>query len=128
MNNEVKRLELEGWISDFCKSTVSKLLYEVAKESEKRDVDYSVDIKIHLISTLIGVTLYSHLRDFSLDKTINSKDKEKKLIKEYTMLKALIQSSIGNGFSGAMSTFSGKQADYYCLIKPVPPAINKQPC
>lgn len=125
-----ERVELEAWISNYCRKTIAELLSSVAMKAKEKPIDLSQDLHIHLISTLIGVTLYSHLRDSSIavKKMSKESEKQKAMIQSYTLLKGRIQEAVASAFMGAMTTFSGKSADYYCLIKPVPDAANKEPC
>jgi hypothetical protein len=39
-----------------------------------------------------------------------------------------LQTAVAAGVEAALSNFSGKHLEYYCQIKPVPPAVNKTPC
>lgn len=123
------REELENWIEDFSRKTVTELLYSINKKAKEKPVDLSQDIFIHLISSLIGTVIYSHLKDASMQsKKLRESERTSMLTKSYSLLKSRLQDSIATAFTSAMSLFTGKTADYCCLVKVIPPAINKEPC
>lgn len=48
--------------------------------------------------------------------------------RDFSDMKFRIQDAVANGFTLAFSKFSNKYVDYFCVIKPVGPAINKKAC
>lgn len=48
--------------------------------------------------------------------------------KDFAYIKEMIQNGVAEGFKRALSKFNGQIVDYYCIIKPVPDPVNKEPC
>jgi len=82
---------------------------------------------MHTLAKVIDGIVYKSLSDIP-DDIKGDQAKHDWCYASYEDAKLRVQSAVSAGFQAAMLTFSGKSCEYYCLVKPVPESVNKQPC
>ena len=128
MTNPLQKSEFQSWSEDLANDMVTRTMKYIDSTVEKKGGDTEAAAQflcLMFIARFIGVMLF---RCLSRDgKPQLTRDEEyKQTTKSMGMLKAHIQEAVSLGFSGAMTTFTGKQIDYYCQIRPVPEAMGKK--
>lgn len=127
-----KRLALpspEQWASslglDLSNKVFRALLVERDKVGEENfRLAYSMFLT-GMISAFVAVVL----RQKPADEVLYSPEELMKFAENnFVNVKAMLQTSVANGVQTGVLSWSGQQIDYYCLIKPIPGAINEQPC
>ena len=75
-----------------------------------------------------GALIYNTLKEKPI-KEFKTKDEYMKFtMKNFQEVKEKVQEVIAAAFTGAMNTYAGKNmVEYYCTIKPIPAAANKEP-
>lgn len=92
-----------------------------------KDANKAGHVSIVFLARLTGVILFRSLSQ-KLPADCDTKEKQAKyVIKEFSDTKQSIQEAVAAAFSGAMHTYSGMPVEYYCQVKPVGPAANKEP-
>lgn len=78
------------------------------------------------IARFMGTLLYKSLTH-KPDTVLSKEQLVKFTTNNFSEMKTSVQEAIAAAFSGAMHTFTKIPIEYYCQVKPVPPAINKEP-
>lgn len=123
--------ELDEWINAESKRLVLDIYKRLLeKEREQRDIipDVFDRIATNVLASYIGTLVYQALSYKDKSGKMSKKDLYDLTANNFKNIKTNIQEAVASGFTGAMSTYSGKQVDYYCKLMVVPPAINKEPC
>lgn len=79
------------------------------------------------LACFIGALVFRQL-SAKLPSSMGQEEKYKIACKNFTNVKSAAQDAVAAGFSGAMSSYSGMSVEYYCQVKAVPEAANKEPC
>lgn len=106
----------------------SMLVVETCKMIDAQPESVKTQIYFSFLAKFIGAIIYRSLKS-QPDKHMPSQEEIYEYVsKNYSNAKTCAESAIAAAFTGAMSTFSAKEVEYYCLIRPVPPVANKEPC
>lgn len=79
-------------------------------------------VAMTFLARFIGIFIYRVLTD---KKEGTKEEACKYAIDNLADAKSKLQDAVAAGFQGAMTTFAGKQIEYYCQVKIVPPVISK---
>lgn len=81
----------------------------------------------HFLAAFIGSFVYSNLGQ-TFPVNLTEEEKLDMATKRFQIAKEEVQNAVAEGFRGAMYSFSGRDAEYYCQVKLMPPVANKEPC
>ncbi len=93
---------------------------------EKHGAEVAKIVALNFIASFIGSILHKTLAT-KMDGMLDARDQHDFVQANYADMKKQVQEAVGAGFTGAMKVFTGKDLDYYCQVKPVGDAVNKQP-
>ncbi len=116
----------EAWIGHLTKHLVAEILAITKKEAGEDEI-LEKDLGINFVAAFIGAVVYKTLRE----RPVHIKTREEMLThttKSFAETKLKIQDAVAAGFQGAMQTYTKQSIDYYCQVKTIPPAFNKEPC
>lgn len=88
----------------------------------------SSKIAVLFVARFVGMLVYRSLVAPAPDSCQTKEDKSNFTLQNFAKVKSAVQEAIAAAFSGAMHTYVGKPMEYYCQVKPVGPAVNKEPC
>jgi flagellar motor component MotA len=104
------------------------LVTETYKLIDAQGNALSGKIAVMFLARFTGMLIYRSLAAPAPDSCKTKEEKYNFTSQNFAKVKQATQEAIAAAFSGAMHTFVGKPMEYYCLIKPVGPAVNKEPC
>ncbi len=117
----------EKYLEDNTKAMVDEITRFLQSQEKSQGRLMSKELAINFLAGFIGAQVYAALRD----RPSHIKSNKAMLdyaLKNFTALKTEIQDSVAAGFQGGLQSFTGKHCEYYCQIKTIPEAVNKQPC
>ena len=98
-----------------------------AKASSRGGIDVYKALICAIVAKMVGTAAVHVL--MSAPEELKGEKVRYEYVKEaFVSYKAGIQEAVAAAFTAAMSNFSGKELEYYCLIKPVPEPPTKQVC
>jgi hypothetical protein len=118
MNEDAKTYT---WIKNFSKQMISELFVMVHTQKEQKDPSVLRRLLNTFLSSYVGSLVMTALsRTPAKSDNINSK----KDLAEFTqqnlvLIKNDIAEAVALGMEAAVYNFSGKEVEYYCIIKPV---------
>lgn len=121
-----KNLVLDSWINE-----MSEL---IAKETNGliktlgRPKDASVRLSVSVLQESVRLVILDVLTQHSERNDITREEVYVITKENFSGLKIQVQNSIARGFEQAFGEFTGRSVEYYCVINPVPEAINKEAC
>ena len=75
-----------------------------------------------------GAVIYEALKEKPIKEFKTKDDYVKFTMKNFQEVKEKVQEAIAAAFTGAMNTYAGKNmVEYYCQVKTIPAAANKEP-
>lgn len=86
----------------------------------------TIDFAISFLAKFTGTVLFKSLTDEVPDVYKKREDVAKYVIKNFSDTKMAVQEAVAAAFTGAVQTYSGQPIEYYCQVKPVGPAANKE--
>lgn len=121
-------LTLEEW----CEDLASKTALNIYELFEDQAAIVGPDNHRHLFSVfLAGIISATVYRSLAICPANLKSDEERCRYAEdsFTDMKNRIQEAVAAGFTGGMKSWSGESLDYYCQVKVMPEAANKEnPC
>ncbi len=84
-------------------------------------------LSVLFLARFAGTMVYRSLTEAKPEGCTTPKQIEKFTLGNFAAVKGQLQEAIAAAFTGAVNTFSGQRVDYYCQVKPIGPAINKEP-
>lgn len=78
----------------------------------------------HLVDSVITDALYEH----NDNKSLSREQLYQKVERSLNVAKNLVQNSVADGFSKALTKWTKQTQEYYCVVKPSPPPVNKLAC
>jgi len=85
-------------------------------------------LSVVFLAKFIGVLMYKNLTTETPYDVQNDTDKIAKFtITRFGKFKGIVQEAIAAAFSGAMQSYSGQDIEYYCQVRPIGQAVNKEP-
>lgn len=120
----VKILDINDWIDDYSTFMADEALKLIDAQGNKRGPEVKRALIIHFMARVLTSTVFTVLHE----RPEKVKDKKERLDfnkKNYAEFKEQICEMIGMSFSTALSHYSGKSIEYYCVIKPIPDPLSK---
>lgn len=118
----------ESWVSKFSDMVAVETIKLVDGRMKEHGPSAGRKVTAHVIGRMIGLTLYHTLNDMSKDKGLDKEAQCKYVEKNFARAKHEILEAVSAGFSGAMTTWSGKTVEYYCQVKIAPEPDKKKVC
>jgi catalase (peroxidase I) len=116
---------------EWAEQTVTPLIVETINILKHEENTLGIKGKNELLAFFltgyVGSIMYNALMTHK-DVKLSKEAKHQLVMKEFADTKAKMSEAMAQAFTAAMSNFVGRHIDYYCLVKPVPEAINKEPC
>jgi hypothetical protein len=115
-----------NWVLKHSGYLVKECMKVIDGQTAAKGKDAGESLTINFIAMFIGTILHRSL----VTRPAGLFDKDE--IYEYTqnnfaITKGKIQDAVAHGFQGAMQSFSGKQVEYYCQVRPVGDPVNRLP-
>lgn len=123
INMSKKEISDEQWADEVSR----ELVEETFKLLQGRGMYAFRLAAVNFIARFVGVLTHEALRAKPKGK-LNKEEQYKFVEGNFMKVKASLQECVAAGVQGAVSTFSGRKVEYYCVIKPVPEPVNKQLC
>lgn len=118
----------DEYISTSAKSMVQEVRRHIEDQRKYAGEEIAHDVCMHFLAGLIAAEVFDVMKD-GKNKGKSKKDKGySEVMSNFLAIKLDVQNAVACGFQGAMQTFSGKDLEYYCLIKTVTQNTNKEPC
>lgn len=117
-----KILTLDEWTQEFSEPVVAEVL--LVLETEEDRMDCRGELVRAFLASFVGAVIYRALIS-ATDEVTDKRQRLSVAMNEYALVKENIQDAVAAGFSGAMSTLSKKEVEYYCQVKPLPEAANE---
>lgn len=118
-------LVLNSWIDESAKVLSKEVFNLIKSQGSSKGVVGSFCSKF--IEYMVQESVYDSLTNIS-NKYIPSNEEAYNLTRDsFSSLKEGLQNSIAIGFEKAVEKYSGKPLNYYCIIRPIPEAINNLP-
>ncbi len=116
----------EEYVREIVKEITVLVLEEFTFQEQTWGVDHAQKIYSSVIASIISAVVYKSMADIPDSITVDQ-ERYEWVAESYMQTKVVMQNSVAAAFKNAMLTYSGKESDYYCLVKMVPEAVNK-PC
>lgn len=120
----------DDWRAEFTKWLVQStfvMMEDTVKKSKGTPINLA-EIQVNFLATYIGSLLYVALTEEPNKSVLKRADREEFTIDNFAYMKTKIQEAVAAAFTSAMRAHAGKEIDYYCQVKAVPPVANKEPC
>ena len=105
-------------VSLLSKRLVDSCLDYLDKRRNTYGAEFSDSLTMSFIASFIGAVTYRAMA--AVDTSLAPEG--------FADVKAGIECATAAGVTGALVTFTGEQNEFYCMIRVVPPAANKEPC
>lgn len=118
-------------IKEAVETFAKHLASENMKLMKARGGKYQRDVQTLLMVTFINKMAELMLTDILEEKPkelIDKQEVEKYIGENYIIARQMLQEGLADAFGTALSDYSGRKAEYYCQIRPVPSPLNKLPC
>jgi len=108
-------------------------MLDLVKETYKiidghaKDTGAGRSMAIMFLARFAGTVLYRSLTEEPPATVVGKENIAQYTITNFAKTKLLVQEAVSAAFSGAMNTYTGQPIEYYCQVKPVGPALNKEP-
>lgn len=103
------------------------LLNEVVSYEEEHGSEYAEQLCMTILRVYTSSLVFQALTSRPNDK-MSKKQVEQFVLATFNQCKVRLQESVAVGFQDAMTLYTGVPFEYYCVVKTVPHAINKEPC
>lgn len=129
MTKKINQSKELATLNEWCEKYTTDLATEVYHALEdNREFVGEESYKRMLAQFLSGYVAAITYRSLAFrPKDVVDKEAQFKYAKEsFAAMKTMICDAVAAGVSGGMGSWSGKQVEYYCLIKVVPEPVNKE--
>lgn len=125
MSLEKKMLiSFDDWIKDLAKENIKLIkLYSKIKDPAKVRKILTIFMKKY-----VEIVVLDALQETPSGITFTKQELYNFTSKNFASVKYELQNDIAEGFSKALSKYSGMHVDYYCQLIPTPEPINKEMC
>lgn len=113
-------------LADQISSVLAHETIKLLKAQFPKESDYRLITQIFL-SKYTAQIVYETLSEAAPPDCTDLNKRYELTADKFKTVKASVQDAVSAAFSGAMRKFSGKEVDYFCQIKTVPPVANKEP-
>ena len=110
---------------DFISELVQKTVKEIYGQSA--DIKETTGLALSFLARFTGILLYKSLSDDVPRRLRKKEDKAAYTIKTFSATKVAVQESVAAAFTGALQMYSGMPVEYYCQVRTVGSAANKEP-
>ncbi len=119
----VKTLDLNEWIDSFSTFMADETLKILRGHTDKRGPEVGRALCIHFLARVLTATVLDTLNT----RKDGAKDDEEQFRfskDQFLDLKTQVQDATALSFQTAFHHFTGRNVEYYCVIKPVPEPLN----
>lgn len=124
MSKNTKILDINDWIDDYSTFMADEALKMLQAQGDKKGPDVHRALLIHFLARVITSSVFSVLHERPKNEKANKNEVLEHNKKNYAGFKEQIEEMIAMSFGTALSHYSGKDLDYYCVIRPVPEMIS----
>jgi len=124
MSSEVVNGSKKTWLDLLSERAVEQIFDAFAAKAEAHGQEFVNDLYLKFLENYTAYLVFQTLKA----KPQDDKDRETFVLENFAALKIRAQDAVAFGFGNAMTAFTKNNVDYYCQIKIVPPAANKEPC
>jgi hypothetical protein len=121
MSDVISKFDPTSQMASTLVSETFKLIDGQAKSVEQQNKLAAV-----FLAKFAGIMVYRALT-LKAPESFKKEEIVKFVMNNFRNSKQSVQESIAAAFTGAMHTYSGQSIEYYCQIRPVPAALNKEP-
>lgn len=122
-----KNLVLNSWIDEYAElmAKESFKILESICTAKGEGVDTAVSLRF--INYFLGILVYNALSEHRQNKNMTNNQAYEFTRQNLSDIKMGIQNQVASGFEEAFLKYTGKQVEYYCIIKPTPEVANRYP-
>ena len=118
----------EEWKEKFAKHLLAVTFKCIEEEEKARGVEFADGLAVSFVAGFTGALIYHILNRQHPDNTKVKKELYNFVSTNYSDIKLKVENAVAAGFTGALSSYSGKQVEYYCQVKVVPEPANTLAC
>lgn len=96
-------------------------------EAQARSSQHCQKLSVMFLARFAGLVLYKTLTEEPSSKSDTKEKQLKEVLARFGSVKLSVQEAVAASFTSAMTTYTGQSVEYYCQVKPVGPALNKEP-
>lgn len=116
--------EINSYVKDLS-NTISRETFKLLKTHTGSEKITTLLID-SFIRDLISLVILDSLNAYK-SKKMSKKQSYEFTHEKFNEIKTAIQNSVADSFTQAFKEFSNMTVDYYCVIRPTPPPVNKEP-
>lgn len=118
---------LNEWCEKFTTDLATDVYYALEDQASFVGEAAYTTMVAQFLSGYIAAICYRSL--INMPEDIVDKEEQYKYAKNsFQNIKAMICQAVSAGVTGGVKTWSGKDVDYYCLLKVTPEPVNKEMC
>ncbi len=105
----------------------SELVAETFKLIDGQGGTLSNKVAVNFLARFAGMLVYRSLKQEAPEHCKTPEQMAQFTMRNFSGMKVCVQEAVSAAFTGAMKTYAGQDIEYYCQVKPVPEAFNKEP-
>ena len=117
----------DDYVEFFSKQAASKLFELFDQHQQDKGYDFVVRLTHSFLQRYIYVITLNTLGAVPSNPS-SDREVEEFVNKNFARLKVGMQEAVAVGFQNAVSTYEGREVEYYCQLTSVTQPVNKQPC
>lgn len=116
---------LNEWCEKFTTDLATEVYYALEDQADFVGEAAHMNMLAQFLSGYIAAICYRTLT--RMPEAVVDKEEQYKYAKgKFQDIKSMICNAVSAGVTGGVKTWSGKDVDYYCLLKVVPEPVNRE--
>lgn len=119
--------QVEEQVEFIAKQVAAKVFDFLDQQRKEKGYEFVLKLSNSFLQRYVYVVVLNTLSSYPINPG-TPEELDEFVNRSYIQMKHGMQESIAFGFQKALSTYEGRQVEFYCHLVPVTQPANKQPC